>query len=54
MTAWKPSWKWHLRTLGILLALCIAIFGGLCLFTKNLPESYQAHTPAQGTTPWKE
>lgn len=53
-TAWKPSLLWHARTLGILLAVCLAVFGALCYLTARLPAPYQSHVTAPGTTPWNE
>lgn len=52
-TPWKPSLTWHTRVLGVLLAVCLAVFGLLCYLTARLPAPYAPHTPAAGTTPWK-
>ncbi|MBP5429708.1 MAG: hypothetical protein J6Y25_02300 [Elusimicrobiaceae bacterium] len=53
-TAWTPSLGWHAIVLGILLAVCLALFGILCYSTARLPAPYQPHVPAAGTTPWNE
>lgn len=49
---WKPSLKWHLTCLGVLLVLCSLIFAVICFLKRDLPAPYQPHRPAYGTTPW--
>lgn len=54
ITRWEPSLKWHLITLGIILAVCWVGFWVLSCVTRHLPPPYQPRTPAQGTTPWNK
>lgn len=46
---WQPSWKWHLKTLGIIYLVLIIIF-----FTLNfLLKPYMREIPKE-ITPWLE
>ena len=44
---WQPTRQWHLKTLGIIYILLIAVF----FVTKSLLKPYVRHLPAD-VTPW--
>jgi len=44
---WKPGWKWHLKTLGIIYAVLIAVF----FFLNWLLKPYMRKLP-ENITPW--
>ena len=48
----SPTFKWHLKVLAGLLALCSLAFFVLSYAVKRLPAPYQKKTPAPETTPW--
>ena len=48
-----PTWKWHLKVLGVLLLLCAAAFWITGFAAKRfLPLSYQTRTATPQITPW--
>ena len=44
---WQPTWRWHLRTLGIIYALVIVFF----FIVKGLLKPYVRKLPPE-VTPW--
>ena len=47
-----PSWKWHVKTLAVLLLLCTVAFFVISYARQYLPFSYQRRIPPQEVTPW--
>ena len=50
---WKPSFAWHARFLGVMLAVCLMVFTVCCYVAAHLPAPYQPHRPALQATPWQ-
>lgn len=50
--AWKPTFVWHAKFFGGLLACVTAAYFVLAYATAQLPAPYQKRTPAPETTPW--
>ena len=44
---WQPTWRWHLRTLGIIYAVVIVLF----FVTKSILKPFVRHLPPE-VTPW--
>jgi hypothetical protein len=44
---WQPTWRWHLRTLGIIYAVIIVLF----FVMKSLLKPYVRQLPPE-VTPW--
>ncbi|MBV9079772.1 MAG: hypothetical protein JO102_01490 [Elusimicrobia bacterium] len=49
---WRPTWKWHARTLAaIYIVLGVAYFA-ISSFLKKIPEPYRMRTVPKEVTPW--
>lgn len=48
----KPSYLFHAKLLGVLLAVCLAGFFVLSYAAGKLPAPYQKRQPAAEVTPW--
>ncbi|MBI4054983.1 MAG: hypothetical protein HY402_02495 [Elusimicrobia bacterium] len=49
---WMPSWRWHLKTLGILYVCLTMLFFGLKYLLRRLPPPYHIREIPQEMTPW--
>ncbi len=46
-TLWQPTWKWHLKTLGIIYVILVGVF----FLAKSLLKPYVRSLPPE-VTPW--
>jgi hypothetical protein len=49
---WRPDWRWHLRTLGVIYAALVAVYFALSLFLSRVPEPYRMRDVPPEMTPW--
>jgi len=50
--AWFPDAWWHLKTLGIIYAVLVALYLGASYALKSLPKPYHLRTIPIEMTPW--
>lgn len=49
---WRPSWKWHAKTLGIIYVVLIIAYFAITSFLSNIPEPYRMREIPKEVTPW--
>jgi len=49
---WKPSWKWHVRVLGIIYVVLVLAYFVISHFLKKLPPPYRLRDVPKDVTPW--
>lgn len=49
---WIPSWKWHLKTLGIIYAVLVVAYFAINHFLGQLPPPYDLRDIPAEVTPW--
>ena len=49
---WQPTWKWHLRVLGIICVVLIVAYFAITKFLSRLPPPYQLREIPKEITPW--
>jgi len=49
---WKPTWSWHLKTLGIIYGILIVAYFGITAFLSRLPAPYGLREIPKEITPW--
>lgn len=50
---WRPSWKWHLKTLGIIYVILVVAYFSISHFLGNVvPEPYKMRQIPKDITPW--
>ena len=49
---WKPTWKWHAKTLGIIYVCLIVLYFVISTFLTRIPEPYRMRTVPKDITPW--
>jgi len=49
---WKPTWKWHMKTLGVIYVLLIIAYFAISEFLSRVPEPYRMREIPKELTPW--
>jgi hypothetical protein len=49
---WQPTWKWHLKVLGIIYACLIVAYFVISQFLSRIPEPYRMREVPKDVTPW--
>ncbi len=49
---WRPTWRWHVKTLAIIYVLLAAVFFLVTRFLSGLPEPYKLRDIPREVTPW--
>lgn len=50
--AWMPTWKWHLKTLGIIYAILIVAYFVIDAWLTRLPPPFDIRDIPPEVTPW--
>jgi len=49
---WKPDWRWHLKTLGLVYAALVVVYFVLSNFLAKVPEPHRMRDIPKEMTPW--
>lgn len=49
---WRPTWKWHVKTLGIIYVVLIVVYFLGIFLVKKLPAPYNQRVIPEEMTPW--
>ncbi len=49
---WRPTWRWHVKTLLIIYAVLVVLYFTIDGFLSRLPEPYRARPVPKDMTPW--
>jgi hypothetical protein len=49
---WRPTWKWHLKTLGVVYLVLVAFYFAVDRWLSRLPPPYRLREAPPEMTPW--
>jgi len=49
---WRPTWRWHLKVLGIIYAVLIVAYFAISQFLSRIPPPYRMREIPKDVTPW--
>jgi hypothetical protein len=49
---WVPTWKWHVRTLGIIYVCLTVAYFLISMFLSRVPPPYKLREIPKDLTPW--